>query len=57
MKKQRVFAEPEITFLQTLASHLAVAVQNVRLMDLVKEQSENVEVLSQRVISAQEEER
>jgi PAS domain S-box-containing protein len=57
MKKQRTFAEPEITFLQTLASHLAVAIQNVRLMDLVKEQAENVEILSQRVISAQEEER
>lgn len=57
MGRERVFAESEIAFVQTLANHLAVAVENVRLMDVVKEQAENVEILSQRVISAQEEER
>jgi len=57
MEKERVFAEPEIAFVQTLANHLAIAVENVKLMGLVKEQAENLKVLSQRVITAQEEER
>lgn len=57
MEKEKVFAESEIAFVQTLASHLAVAVQNIKLMDLVKEQAENLRTLAQRVVSAQEEER
>jgi len=57
MEKERVFTDPEITFVQTLASHVAAAVENVRLVELVKQQAENLRILSQRVISAQEEER
>lgn len=57
MEKEKVFAESEIAFVQTLASHLAVAVQNIKLMNLVKEQAENLRTLAQRVVSAQEEER
>ncbi len=57
MEKERIFTESEIAFVQTLANHLAVGIQNVRLMNMVKEQAENVEILSQRVITAQEEER
>jgi signal transduction histidine kinase len=55
--RERIFTESEIAFVQTLANHLAIAIQNVRLMDVVKEQTQNLGVLSQRVITAQEEER
>jgi PAS domain S-box-containing protein len=57
VEKERVFTNSEITFVQTLTNHLAIAVENARLMELVKEQTENLRILSQRVITAQEKER
>ncbi|MGB2698018.1 MAG: PAS domain S-box protein, partial [Candidatus Zixiibacteriota bacterium] len=57
MGRERVFAESETAFIQTLASHLAVALQNIKLMDVVREQAGNLRTLAQRVVSAQEEER
>ena len=56
-EKERCFTEAEITFVQTLANHLAIAVENVRLMEVVKGQTENLQILSKQVINAQEEER
>lgn len=57
MEKERVFTKSEIAFVQTLANHLAIAVENAKLMELVKEQTENLKTLSQQVIRTQEEER
>ncbi len=57
IEKERVFTESEIAFVQTLANHLAIAVENAKLMELVKEQAENLKTLSQQVIRTQEDER
>lgn len=57
MEKQRVFTESEIALVQTLANHLAIAIENAKLMEIVRQNSEDLQALSQQVINAQEEER
>jgi PAS domain S-box-containing protein len=57
MEKEKTFTEAEIVFVQTLANHLAIAIENAKLMEIVNQHSEDLKVLSSQVIKAQEQER
>ena len=57
VKKQHKFTESEIKLSQAIANQLSVAVENARLMELSKKHSKELEKLSLKILSAQEEER
>ncbi|MCJ7507208.1 MAG: GAF domain-containing sensor histidine kinase [candidate division Zixibacteria bacterium] len=57
LEKPRIFSPREIKLAQTIANQVAVAIENARLMNLVKEHSQHLAILSSKVIKAQEEER
>ena len=57
LNKPRVFSPGEIKLAQTIANQVAVAIENARLMDLVKQHSRRLSLLSSKIIKTQEEER
>lgn len=57
LEKSRIFSPREIKLAQTIANQVAVAIENARLMGLIKEHSRHLAILSSKVIKAQEEER
>jgi PAS domain S-box-containing protein len=56
-KKLRSFTSEEISLAQTIANQVAVAVENARLLELVRKSSEDLKTLSTQLINIQEEER
>ena len=57
LEKPRIFSPREIKLAQTIVNQVAVAIENARLMNLVKEHSQRLAILSSKVVKAQEEER
>ncbi len=53
----RTFHQDEVRLSQTIADQVAVAVENARLLELVRQTSEDLKVLSARLINIQEQER
>jgi PAS domain S-box-containing protein len=56
-KDFKTFTREEIRLAQTIANQVAVAIENARLLELVKKSSEDLKTLSLQLISVQEDER
>jgi PAS domain S-box-containing protein len=56
-KDFKAFTKEEIRLAQTIANQVAVAIENARLLELVKKSSEDLKTLSLQLINVQEDER
>ncbi|MCK4385782.1 MAG: PAS domain S-box protein, partial [candidate division Zixibacteria bacterium] len=53
----KTFTNEEIKLIQTIANQVAVAIENARLLEVVRKSSEDLRVLSSQLINVQEDER
>jgi len=57
MKEFKTFTSEETRLAQTIADQVAVAIENAKLLELVKKNEENLKTLSAQLINVQEDER
>jgi signal transduction histidine kinase/PAS domain-containing protein len=57
MEDFKTFTKEEIKLAQTIADQVAVAIENARLLELVRKSSEDLKMLSAQLINVQEDER